>query len=45
MAEAVRMRLDQLYQHGCYRQLDDAKLRDELISLGSSRRSWPTAWP
>ncbi len=33
MAEAVRLRLDALYQHGCYRALEGAELRAEVMQV------------
>jgi hypothetical protein len=35
MAEAIRMRLDELYRHGCHRRLDDGALLAEVTRIAA----------
>lgn len=36
IAEAIRMRLDALFQHGCHRRLNDPQLLDEIVKMADN---------
>jgi hypothetical protein len=40
IAEAVRMRLDTLFQHGCYKQLDDEHLLDAVAEIAPDPKAF-----
>lgn len=43
MAEAVRIQLDTLYQHGCYRRLDDARLLAEVARIADDPKDFASS--
>lgn len=40
IAEAIRMRLDTLFQHGCHRRLNDEQLLEEIVKMADDPKGF-----